>query len=213
MKLLRFATQQADVPARPRFYAFFSESCAPISTCARVHAHLSGESAANRSFIEDKRPKPPQQLANDAEWQREFANVCPQCAAAGILSSHFRYSPGWVTLWHEHAAELVAKESQFNDAISNWGWSKLINGIPDESYWSTLANKLGHQITGDLTTYMEPGDAKTGHSKLFREGDVDRLWQVGAPGFFARKFPTTPKMDAALSDRVKAARATEKPST
>jgi hypothetical protein len=76
-------------------------------------------------------------------------------------------------------------------------------------YWSTLALKLGFGIRGELTTYMEPGDAKTGHSKMFREGDVDRLWKTGVPNFFARKFPTTPKMDAALSERIKAARATE----
>ena len=56
---------------------------------------------------------------------------------------------------------------------------------------------------------MEPGDAKTGHSKMFREGDVDRLWKTGTPNFFARKFPTTPKMDAALNERIKAAKATE----
>lgn len=86
------------------------------------------------------------------------------------------------------------------------GWR---NGIPDESYWSTLALKLGFGIRGELATYMEPGDAKTGHSKMFREGDVDRLWKTGVPNFFARKFPTTPKMDAALSERIKAARATE----
>lgn len=45
----------------------------------------------------------------------------------------------------------------------------MVNGIPDETYWSTLANLHGHPITGALTTYMEPGDPKTGHSKMFTE--------------------------------------------
>ena len=74
------------------------------------------------------------------------------------------------------------------------GWSKLVNMIPDESYWSMLAQHLGHKITGDLTTYMEPGDAKTGHSKMFTDQDVPRLWAQPKPSFFARKFATTPKI-------------------
>ena len=49
---------------------------------------------------------------------------------------------------------------------------------------------------------MEPGDPKTGHSKMFTEADVPRLWAQAAPSFFARKFPTTPRMDKALSERL-----------
>ena len=78
--------------------------------------------------------------------------------------------------------------------------------IPDESYWSMLAQHLGHHITGDLTTYMEPGDPKTGHSAMFRESDVARLWKTPVPNFFARKFPTTPKMDRALELPIKQTR-------
>ena len=69
-----------------------------------------------------------------------------------------------------------------------------------------LAQHLGFRISGTLTTYMEPGDPKTGHSKMFREGDVPRLWAQGPPSFFARKFPTTPKMDKALDAKLNAAR-------
>ena len=146
------------------------------------------------------------QVANDAEWVREFESTCPRCKAAGLGAVDFRYSPGWVTLWRRHAKEVVAKEHLYDDAISHWGWSKLVNGIPDESYWSMLAQHLGHQITGELTTYMEEGDAKTGHSKMFKEEDVARLWAQPKPSFFARKFPTTPKIDKALSERIIAAR-------
>ena len=89
--------------------------------------------------------------------------------------------------------------------------AQLVNGIPDESYWSMLAQHLGHRITGKLTTYMEPGDAKTGHSKMFFEGDVERLWQQPAPSFFARKFKTTPKEDKALDKQIAAARKLEPP--
>ena len=147
------------------------------------------------------------QVANDAEWVREFKSVCPRCEAAGLSAADFRYSPGWVTLWHEHAAELVRKETLYDDAFSHWGWSKMVNLIPDESYWSTLAYFLGHPITGKLTSYMEAGDAKTGHAKMFQPDDVPRLWAQPKPYFFARKFPTTPKMDQALAGRIKKERA------
>ena len=306
MRLLRHATKpDADGTPAPLWYSFFSESCAPISTCAKAHAYLSAPEQANQSFIDNTRPMPPQQaraqrhhthtaphshrdagtrpcrrtaltcrartralavhqIANDAEWQREFASTCPRCAAAGLTAADFRYSPGWVTLWRKHAKELVAKEHLYDDMISHWGWSKarappptpharprerprerlhrlmtrtpptratptrarrlltfgcrgavavaqLVNGIPDESYWSMLAQHLGHRITGKLTTYMEPGDAKTGHSKMFFEGDVERLWQQPAPSFFARKFKTTPKEDKALDKQIAAARKLEPP--
>ena len=135
--------------------------------------------------------------------------TCPRCAAAGLSSKDIRYSPGWVTLWRRHAKELVAKESKYDDMLSHWGWSKLVNMIPDESYWSMLAQHLGHKITGDLTTYMEPGDAKTGHSKMFTDQDVPRLWAQPKPSFFARKFATTPKNDRALAAPIAKARGLE----
>ena len=58
-------------------------------------------------------------------------------------------------------------------------------------------------ITGTLTTYMEPGDAKTGHSKSFSDTDVPRLWSQPPPAFFARKFLPTPRNDNALAARLK----------
>jgi len=129
MKLLRHATKPSgDAPA-PLFYSFFSESCAPISTCDRVHAYLADPAQANKSFIDNKRPKPPQQLADDAEWQTEFEKTCPRCKAAGIPSKDIRYSPGWVTLWRRHAKELVAKEHLYDDMLTHWGWSKLVRPL------------------------------------------------------------------------------------
>jgi hypothetical protein len=58
-------------------------------------------------------------------------------------------------------------------------------------------------ITGDLTTYMEPGDPKTGHSKSFTAENISYLWSQPPPAFFARKFLPTPKMDAALAARIR----------
>jgi hypothetical protein len=52
---------------------------------------------------------------------------------------------------------------------------------------------------------MEAGDARTGHSKTFSEANVSHLWRQPAPSFFARKFLPTPRIDAALAARVKAA--------
>lgn len=202
LRLLRHALGSGNGPQRPLWYSFFSESCAPIAPCEQVHKHLADPAAAGRSFIDNQRPLHPEQVAGSATWAREFASVCPKCSAAGIAPANFRYSPGWVTLWHAHAAELTEKESQYDDAFANWGWSKMVNGIPDETYWSTLANLHGHPITGALTTYMEPGDPKTGHSKMFTEVDVARLWAQPAPSFFARKFPTTPRVDATLLARL-----------
>ena len=75
----------------------------------------------------------------------------------------------------------------------------------DEVYWSTLLQHLGAQVTGALLTYMEPGDPKTGHSRMFSEQDVAHLWSRPPPFSFARKFPTTPRMDAALAAPIKTA--------
>lgn len=95
-------------------------------------------------------------------------------------------------------------EAKYDEAFATWSWSKLVNGIPDESYWSTLMQHHRLPITGTLTTYMEPGDAKTGHSKMFNNASLVRLWSQPPPAFFARKFLPTPRMDAALSARLKA---------
>ena len=45
-------------------------------------------------------------------------------------------------LFRKHAKILLENEERFDDAFMNWGWSKLVNGIPDETYWSTLAQVL-----------------------------------------------------------------------
>ena len=39
---------------------------------------------------------------------------------------------------------------------------------------------------------------------MFREADVLRLWQLGPPALFARKFATTPALDVALHARLSA---------
>ena len=36
---------------------------------------------------------------------------------------------------------------------------------------------------------------------MFYEGDINRLWDLGPPALFARKFPTTPALDIALHAR------------
>ena len=138
------------------------------SRCVLLEA---SREAQPRSFIDDQRPKPRDHLENTRTWQDEFAKVCPKCASVGLPASDFRYSPGWVTLWHAHAARLLEKEELYDDAFAHWGWSRLINGIPDESYWSTLLYHFRLPITGKLTTYMEGGDAKSGHSYMFSESN------------------------------------------
>ena len=151
MRLLRFALTGSIGQQSPMWYSFFSESCAPISTCAVAHAYLQQLDVANKSFVAGdsasgaypkavyQRDMNSEQQANSDKWRSEFAVICPRCAAAGIPASDFRYSPGWVTLWRAHAQDLVEKEAVYDDAFAHWGWSKLVNGIPDESYWSTLA--------------------------------------------------------------------------
>ena len=57
---------------------------------------------------------------------------------------------------------LLEHEEKYRPAFSNFGFDKLVNGIPDESYWSTLAQHHGMALHEALTTYMEDGDAKTG---------------------------------------------------
>jgi len=209
MKLLRHATEAmaAQGEELPPYYSFYSESCAPISTCAAAHAHLRQAAAESppRSFIEAKRPMTADQRDDTPLWRSEFAKVCPGCAAVNLPAKDFRFSPGWVTLHLDHAKALLAKEATYDSAFMSWGWSKLVNGIPDESYWSTLLQHFGLPITGMLTTYMEPGDAKTGHSRMFSEESLTKLWNQPAPSFFARKFLPTPRMDAALTARLRTA--------
>ena len=60
------AVAPAEEAPAPLFYSFFSESCAPISTCERVHSYLAAPERANRSFIDNKRPMPPQQVRTRA---------------------------------------------------------------------------------------------------------------------------------------------------
>ena len=209
MKLLRHATSVLKPPA---YYIFLSESCAPIATCATVHEYLSRAAQASppRSFVGEA----PQTLflrwlakhEQSDEWRREFeTTVCTRCRSIGILASSFRFSPGWVTLYRAHAALLVRQQASFDDAFAHWTNSKLAPWCTDEVYWSTLLQHLHQPVTGGLMTYMEPGDAKTGHSRMFREANLTHLWSQPAPFFFARKFPTTPWMDAALTTRIKAA--------
>lgn len=211
MKLLRYATDgkakshASHLP--PLFFSFFSEACAPISTCKAAHALLRTAAAATppRSFIEDKRPMTADQRNDTPQWRAEFVKVCPGCASVGLPAKDFRFSPGWVTLWWEHAKALLDTESKYDSVFASWGWSKLVNGIPDETYWSTLLLHKGLPITGTLTTYMEPGDPKTGHSKTFNEQNIPMLWEQPAPALFARKFLPTPRMDTALTARLKEA--------
>jgi len=218
MKLLRHAIEATAAKGQPvpLYHTFFSESCAPIAPCAATHEYLRRAAAASppRSFIEDNQTRwtrndphidSDDQKLNTALWRSEFAKVCPGCQGIGLPASDFRFSPGWVTLWHEHAKVLLRDEAKYDAAFMGWGWSKLVNGIPDESYWSTLLQHHRLPSTGTLTTYMEPGDPKTGHSVMFREQDVERLWSKGPPSFFARKFLPTPKIDAALTARLKIA--------
>ena len=209
MKLLRYATSDGKAKSHlpPLFFSFFSEACAPISTCKAAHALLRTAAAATppRSFIEDKRPMTADQRNDTPQWRAEFVKVCPGCAGVGLPAKDFRFSPGWVTLWWEHAKALLDTESKYDSVFASWGWSKLVNGIPDETYWSTLLLHKGLPITGTLTTYMEPGDPKTGHSKTFNEQNIPMLWEQPAPALFARKFLPTPRMDTALTARLKEA--------
>ena len=58
MKLLRHAVNSAThARLAPLFYTFFSESCAPIAPCNKVHEYLrqAAQASPPRSFIEDKR--------------------------------------------------------------------------------------------------------------------------------------------------------------
>ena len=108
----------------------------------------------------------------------------------------------WVGLYREHANRLLESEDTWRPVFTNFNFDKLVNGIPDESYWSTLAQHYSLPIWDHLLTYMEPGDPKTGHSAMFFEKDVSRLWTLGPPSLFARKFNTSPATDKALHMRL-----------
>ena len=209
MKLLRHAMGPgAEGRAAPLFYTYVSESCAPIASCATVHSHLarSAREPSPRSYIGEL-PYAffAQWMAKyiaTAEWAHEFEARCSQCKAVGIQPTSFRVSPGWITLFRDHAAVLLEKEALHEPVFAAWTNSKRAPWCLDEVYWSTLAQHLGLPVTGMLMTYMESGDPKTGHAQIFSEHNVSHLWRQPPPFFFARKCLTTPRMDAALAMRM-----------
>jgi hypothetical protein len=72
MRLLRAAVQPVGNAPAPLWYSFFSESCAPVSTCEAAHAYLAEPLRKNRSFIDNTRPMPPQQVCK----QRKLHWLC-----------------------------------------------------------------------------------------------------------------------------------------
>ena len=101
MLLLRHAMIAESSP--PDWFFYFSESCAPISHCHDAHAYLA--KSAGKSFMKT-RPPPPEERDNTPAWQAAFKTTCPRCAEVGIPPTDFRYSPGWVGLWRDHAKML-----------------------------------------------------------------------------------------------------------
>lgn len=210
MLLLSNATQEVEQEGmgsseRDKWYLFFSESCAPIGTCEQAHSYLRHH--AGKSFIDtERRPLHPLQLANSSDWTAAFREACPGCADAGILPEHYRFSPGWVGLWHPHALQFLALSEATKPAFTNWTYNKVVHGIQDETYWSTVSTKLQIPLWPQLLTYMEAGNAATGHSASFTAADLPRLSLLTGNAhkhkrrwFFARKFHTTPEIDTELT--------------
>lgn len=107
-RLLRHAYQSA--PHSLRWFAFLSESCAPVVNGAHAYAFL--DKMAGRSFIDTRAHAV--SAAEVAHWPTR----CPGCGALGILSDEARFSPGWIGLWHEHVKVLLTEERNLAPVFS-----------------------------------------------------------------------------------------------
>mmetsp|Transcript_34837 Transcript_34837/g.76621 ORF Transcript_34837/g.76621 Transcript_34837/m.76621 type:complete len:301 (-) Transcript_34837:1189-2091(-) len=200
--LLRHAIDTAAANGRPmpRWFAFFSESCAPVASCRETNSYLA--SRAGKSFIKIDRPVSEAQRTLQPSWVDAFhLSACRGCRAAGIAPEHFRHSAGWVTLWWEHALLFLENEAKYEAPFRSWSWEKVVAGIADETYWATISTVHQLPLWPQLLTYMESGDAKSGHPALFRPSDVQRIVKAAQQTprhFFARKFETTVGADTAL---------------
>ena len=190
--LLRHAAG-AKPPAE--WFIFFSESDAPLRSCPDALRFLARRAGA-RSFAYADPPSPGVELGSRA-WAQSFRHSCPQCAAANISAADYRHGPGWVALHRSHVLPILEREPTLEPVFS----TATGLGVPDEWFWTTLVQAQDGRRHNHLLTYMQPGDAKTGHSKTFGPHDLPELVakaHAAAPSFFARKFPTTPQMDEAL---------------
>ena len=193
MILMRHAAA-IDPPAD--WFLFFSESDAPIRSCPDVLRYLARRSGSSFAYSD---PAKAEQKAGGKAWERTFSAACTKCAAVNISAADYRHGPGWVGLHREHALPILHREREHQPAFEE-GYDWRLLGVPDEWYWTTLVQAQDRR-NNHILTYMEPGSAETGHSKMFYAEDLPRLVAKARgmpPSFFARKFPTTPQMDEAL---------------
>lgn len=201
LRLMRAANKASAQPID--WFWFGSESDAPIASCAAAHAHLAAH--PGRSFNVVDRPLSEAQRGLTPEWITAFTAVaCPNCSRAGISPSDFRHTPGWITLYKDHAHYFLRHEAKLEAAFRGWTWERVVAGIADEAYWGTVSHRHGLQLWDYTLTHMEPGDAKTGHPALFGPEDVPRVLRMASsqadrPRFFARKFQTLASVDTALA--------------
>jgi len=203
MLLLRHAASAAGQPAD--WFLFFSESDAPIRSCPDLLRYLSRRGGSSFAYAD---PPSPQQQQGGAAWARHFARACPPCAAANISAVDYRHGPGWVALHRDQVLPLLEREAVHATVFNVTGVDGL--GVPDEWYWTTLVQAQGGRRYNHLLTYMQPGDAKTGHSRMFGATDLPELISKAQarqwPSFFVRKFPTNPQMDQALATSLQSMR-------
>ena len=170
----------------PSWFLFLSGNCAPLLPCAEVHRYLKHHSP--RSFVSADR-------CDDANRLRNASiQMVEKC----------RKSFGWIGLHRRAVQRLLLKEKANQPEF-------LRVGIPDESYWSTLLHTEQLPIMGRALTFMSFDDHGKGHGggahpdefKLNNLASVRRR-ALSAGHVFARKFESSPAMDAALEPFVDA---------
>jgi len=170
------------------FFVFLSETDAPIADCSLLLRYLSHR--AGGSFMQSGKPfgaggggEPRVTVPSEAK----FSRVCPRCRDANISITDYRHGPGWVALWRSHAQRYVELAPTVGSLFKEEGGPP---GIPDETFWTTLAAHHGFHLWDHLLTHMAPGSAKTGHPHLFMPEEIAALKPLPLahqPKFFVRK--------------------------
>ena len=148
-RLLLLRNASALRPA-PHWHLYFSESCAPLVPCPKVHRFL--QQHQGKSFVENRSPLGGRRNASAhsaAERGRPLSEVRRRMRHSNLPVSTYRETFGWIGLWHEHARALLAMEVENEPTFIN-------TSLADEWYWPTLLAMKGMPMWERLVRLSSP---------------------------------------------------------
>ena len=197
-RLLLLRNASAERPVPPDWHLFFSDACAPLLPCTRVHNFLLRHQG--RSFVENRTWAGHHRGEATDAGGRSMQEARRRMRSSNLPLSAYRESHGWVGLWGEHAAALLATEAENEPVFVN-------TSLADEWYWPTLLRAKGMPTWQRLLTYEEwshgggGGGGGGGHPDTFAPRNLSalRARALTHGDFFARKFLPSVAMDDALT--------------